>query len=152
MNFKIHLLIISILIIASFGIIQLIMGHKEEQQQITAAAVASPYTINIERASWGLNCLAYTKNKNTDNYMQPDPANTKLKENNVLSAVSRLCNVKSKCDIPIDPNVLGEDPAPSCGYKVLQVEYRCFNIDRLRSEKASEGVISIDCDKNLSNQ
>ena len=74
---------------------------------------------------------------------------SKIKEDNVRSAVSNLCNGKAVCDIPLDTATLGDDPLPICGSKILQIEYRCFSIDKLRIAKAATGAISIDCDKQL---
>jgi len=150
MSFKFHLLIVSIIIIALFGIIKLMVNKSQQPQQVVVVET-SPYKISIERADWGANCKNIVANKRTDNYLQPsDPR--KSTENNVLEPVKNICNDKPACDIPISGDALGGDPLPECGYKILQVEYRCFAIDRLRISKASEGSIVIDCDKLLASQ
>ena len=68
----------------------------------------------------------------------------------MLYSISNLCNGKNKCDILIDSNALGGDPLPTCGYKILEIEYRCFTIDRIRKASANDGVLTIDCDKQFS--
>jgi hypothetical protein len=149
MSFKYHLLIVSIIIIALFGIMKTISNKAPEPQQVVVVQT-SPYEITIERADWGVNCKTSTLDKRADNYMQPNNQR-KMVENNVLSRVGEICNGKHFCEIPINVEALGEDPLPECGFKVLQVEFRCFAIDRLRTSKASEGSIVIDCDKLFAN-
>lgn len=145
MPFKIHLLVISGIIIMVFIISKVLVSNKVETEQSAITVVKkSPYTITIENASWGMNCL---------HFPQPEHDDTKsgntidLKENNVIYPISRLCNGNPKCDIAVDSNFLGE-PMVACP-KALEVEYRCFNVDRLRKAKASDGIITIDCDKQL---
>ncbi len=151
MSFKIHLLVISIIILTFYFITQIFMTHKLEPQSNTPSLIkGSPYTITIERASWGANCHIAPTDKNNNSYLQSDDVNKKTKENNVIKSVAQLCNGKAKCDILINPNTLGEDPFPACMYKILQVEYRCFSVDRLRKKEATEGVLAIDCDKHFS--
>lgn len=134
-----------------YFITQIFMTHKLEPQIATPSLIkSSPYTITIERASWGANCHIALTDKNNNSYLKSDDANNVVKENNVIEAVSQLCNGKAKCDILISPNTLGADPFPACMYKILQVEYRCFTVDRLRKIQATEGVLVIDCDKQFS--
>lgn len=146
MQFKIHLLIISVIIIAVYIIAHIFNANKLEPIEASALPVVhkSGYTITIENASWGMNC------KNTP---QPEQDEVRvenpiaLTDNNVIYPVSRLCNGNSRCEIPVDSNTLGE-PMRSC-FKLLEVEYRCFNIDKLRKAKSSSGVLAIDCDQLL---
>ncbi len=128
------------------------MSHKLAPHPETPSLIkASPYKITIERASWGMNCqTAKPTDQNNPTYLESDDTRHKIKENNVLDNVSTLCNGLSQCDVLINPNVLGEDPIPTCMHKILQVEYRCFSVDRLRKISAKEDVLSIDCDKQLS--
>ncbi len=148
MHFKAHLIIVSIIIIMIYGIIHLFMLNKAEPVTIASLIERSPYNITVERASWGLNCNSPYNEKYVYN-SQPEEVRNVVKEDNVLYKVSLYCNGKSKCDIPISVDALGEDPAPTCGYKSLQIEYRCFSVDKLRKAKAFEGVLSIDCDREL---
>lgn len=125
-------------------ITHIISSNKIESVQSALPVVnTSPYAITVENADWGLNCK--TIQQDNDN-LKPDNA-IDIKENNVIYPVSRLCNGNSKCDIEVSSNFLGE-PMSGCA-KILEVDYRCFNIDRIRTAKASGGVMSIDCDKQL---
>lgn len=146
MSFKIHLLIVAVIIIGMYAITQFFIAKPGASPVIHAASL-SPYIISIERASWGANCQSpFSENNGSDNSSK---SSNQLKnmDNNVLYNVSQLCNAKSKCDIPIDQNFLGQDPLPSCGYKKLSVEYRCFSVDRLHKQEEREGIMRIDCDK-----
>ena len=129
------------------------MLEKPQPVQTSQPLVISPYTITISRASWGLNCRVDSENESNNDLDTSfgDVNAGKIKDNNVFSSISQLCNKKSRCDIVIDPRVLGEDPLPTCMYKELQIEYRCFSVDRLRKLKATEGIAIIDCDKQLGN-
>lgn len=109
----------------------------------TETAPASRYFLSIIDASWGANCDANSSRKGYQS-SKPSP-----KENNVLSVVSNMCNGKPSCDIPVDSEQLGIDPDPSCGYKMLQVNYRCFLVDKLHTVEMPNGTMSIDCEKLL---
>ena len=147
MSFKIHLLIISIIILIIYFVSQFLLQPKVSEVTIQAAPV-SKYFLSIVDATWGANCRKYTTGTNASN-IDNKPL---VKENNVLLAVSNLCNNKPNCTIPINIETLGADPLPSCGYKTLQVNYRCFLTDKLNSVEASQGVLTIDCDKLLAPQ
>lgn len=158
MTLKTHLFIVSAIIIVLYFITQVLV--TTEEKAITKAPIEQPkvisaYNITISRASWGLNCKpfsatkTYNKNPAASNIDEELNDSGKIKNNNVIYSVSKLCNGKPKCDILIDPTVLGEDPFPSCAYKELQVEYRCFSIDYLRKAKTMDGILTIDCDKQV---
>ena len=127
------------------------MINKADQTVTTTLSPRSSYSITVERASWGLNCNSVYNDKYNSPSKSEEANSNVTKEDNVLYKVSILCNGKSKCDIPINTDVLGADPFPGCGYKNLQIEYRCFSVDRLRKGKAAEGFLIIDCDKELGN-
>lgn len=121
----------------------------------------SPYTITVSSASWGLNCLQLYNKKtgnnsygNTQqNYKYEESSSgvnlDKIKDNNVIYNVSKLCNGKARCEIPINTDALGEDPLPNCVPKKLLIEYRCFAIDRMRTASSEYDSLIIDCDKLL---
>ncbi|MEQ1705600.1 MAG: hypothetical protein ABL867_06450, partial [Rickettsiales bacterium] len=139
MPFKIHLLVISGIIIMVFIISKVLIANKIETEQsaLTTIVKKSPYSITIENASWGMNCQNFPQPERDDS----QGGNTiSIKENNVIYPISRLCNGNPRCDIAVDSNFLGE-PMVSCP-KTLEVEYRCFNIDRLRKSKATDGILS----------
>ena len=132
-------------------ITQVLMAKKPEPPVALPLVEKSPYSIAIENASWGLNCRIPSSDKNkSDSYLQSDDNKMTVKENNVLYTVSNMCNGKSSCEILIDPIVLGGDPLATCGYKILEIEYRCFTIDRLRKTTGTDGALIIDCDKQFS--
>lgn len=156
MLFKIHLLIVSVIIIVIYIVMQVISVPKQQPQiqPITETIKISPYNIIISHASWGLNCLDSSLDRNAEtegSYTQPSKSNSKIKDDNVISKVSQLCNGKPKCAIALNPSALGEDPLPTCGYKKLQIEYRCFSIDRIRKIEANEAVLTINCDAQFDN-
>src|SRR5690606_23769554 len=99
---------------------------KEQPQAPVAVVQAAPqvesrYSIAITHASWGLNCRFRVSNRNSgaSNPMgafvsDGDAPRDKLREDNVLIAVSALCNGKLKCEFPLTPEALGGDPLPEC--------------------------------------
>lgn len=158
-DLKIHLLIISI-IIGTLYFVQRFFIAQPSTQEVRVANPVSPYYITVAHASWGMNCLAIAKSINSNASMYKDENLgayqdspyaemdiSKIKEDNVLSAVSSICNGKPSCAIPIDPSALGGDPLPSCAGKVLNIEYRCFKVDKVRFARSSSDTIHIDCDK-----
>lgn len=151
MNFKIHLLIITV-IVAMLYLVRVFVASQSSEPVIIQQAATSQYSISIAHASWGMNCRAsfgYAGGGDTMGQVGSDVDFSKIKEDNVLSAMSNLCNDKMSCDIPLNTATLGDDPLPVCNNKILQIEYRCFSIDKLRIAKAATGTISIDCDKQL---
>jgi len=152
MNFKIHLLIISAIIIVLYLASSFLASRSSAPKPLTQTPQVSDYYISVVHASWGLNCVSFIKRMSSQNEESLDTSRldtSKLKTDNVLSAVSNLCNGKDTCEIPLDAASLGGDPAPSCGNKTLMVEYRCFSIDKLRSATASYGALPIDCNAQL---
>jgi len=142
-----------VIAIGLYVVIQLFMTNKPPSAQPSQTLVISPYAISIYTASWGLNCREFTKNGADTEYNTTNNADIdKLRENNVLYQLSKICNGKPSCNIAVSPTMLGEDPMPSCGYKELQIEYRCFSVDRLRKIKTDESSVIIDCDKQLGTQ
>ncbi len=145
MNFKIHLVILSVILAASY-FAYTILNAPPPPVAVQTAAPISPYYITVIRASWGLNCLEKANNYSENTSPQPYADNsTPIKEDNVLLRVSAICNGKPTCQIPLNSNALGADPMPNCS-KTLQVDYRCFAVDRLRIGKADSGVLGIDCE------
>lgn len=139
MSFKLHLVIVSTIIVLVILASQLIIQAPKETP--APAPVASPYSIAIVRASWGLEC---------NDPVNPSSAN--VPENNVKDKIAAICEGKTECIIPIDVKVLGNDPAPKCPNKQLFVEYRCFTFDRLQNIKAVNGNATIKCDQPIPEQ
>ncbi len=144
MPFKIHLLIVSFIIAVVF------VSWKwmaEAPQAAPQTASSSPYSISIVHASWGLNCKLKAIPNSYDSYASSSEQTKPLRIDNVLVAVSELCNGKLQCSVPVNSGALGKDPAPECSEKVLDIEYRCFSYDRPWSTRSSSGSVDIDCNR-----
>ena len=131
MSFKIHLLIITIIVTVLY-LVWVFVASQSSEPVIIQQSPTSQYNISIAHASWGMNCrtsFSYAGGIDAMGQVDNDVDLSKIKEDNVRSAVSNLCNGKAVCDIPLDTATLGDDPLPICGSKILQIEYRCFSID-----------------------
>ena len=151
-NNKLHAMIICALI-GGVLIVWELMTMKPAAQ--LAPAAKSLYAIEIHRASYGLNCKGlYSGNADrlagqsgeAGPYGDRKEGGNTLKENNVLETVKKICNGKARCDFIVEPKTFDFDPYPACSYKDLRIDFRCYNIDRLRALAGEEGnPISIDC-------
>lgn len=147
MPLKIHLLIVSC-IIAAVYIIWELMHVTGAPSPANNDPKAIPRLIAVTHASLGLNCrnIAITNEATPhDAFSSSKPQNPKLSEDNVFSAVSLKCNGSTECTIAVDDPELGEDPAPDCTPKTLEIEYRCFSYDRPWRVKASTGTVKLLC-------
>jgi hypothetical protein len=132
MTFKNHLIaiaVISVVVLVAWNVFQ----RAKPAEQPVAATNTSPYQIIIVRASWGLNC--------TERFGSSD----KIHENNIHEAIANLCNGQINCSVAISDVVKFFNPLPQCTDKQLEVDYRCFSFDRLRSAKTSSGQLQITC-------
>ena len=147
MNFKIHLIIVSIIIIAVYFSWQISMRMDSAQQTVVQQENDSPYKISIISASYGLNCdsMYSSDPQPQDPYAFKKQSNAKSKKNNVLDMISKACNDKLQCTIIVKPELLGGDPDPNCGGEALEIEYRCFSFDRLWTARSTRENIVIDC-------
>lgn len=103
--------------------------------------------INIVHASWGLNCNHVLTIKRQDNQRRGLPTDklTDMKRDNVLTVVQELCDDRSTCHFTATPSRLKNSRYPRCA-KTLEVSYRCFSYDRLRSITVRDGdKVEIDC-------
>ena len=146
MQFKVHLLIILCIIIVMSLVLRFMQNSTITNN---VAAVKPSHTLSIIHASWGLNCKSTVINNdaNKDAFLNKNDQNTKLKEDNVLGPVSRLCNGNVKCDITLGESSLGADPEPNCNNKILEIQYRCFSYDRPWNVKSKGSSISLKCDQ-----
>jgi len=142
MPFKVHLIIVSIIIIAVYFAWQ-VMNYASIPT--AASSSSTQYSISITHASWGLNCRNLTAASH-DAFTTAKPENSKLRPDNVFASISRLCNGQQQCDIPFDETTLGEDPAPDCNGKTLEIEYRCFSYDRPWNISVSSGPLTLKCE------
>lgn len=147
MPFKVHLLIISCIIIVVLLAWQFMQFSASTA--VKKIAEKPSHTLSITHASWGLNCrnIAINSDASRDVFLNKNDPRSKLREDNVLAPVSRLCNGNVKCDINLGESDLGSDPVPDCGSKILEVEYRCFSYDRPWKVKSSGAKLSLKCDQ-----
>ncbi|MGE0754931.1 MAG: hypothetical protein AB7L92_07190 [Alphaproteobacteria bacterium] len=144
MSFKVHLIIICSIIVATYLAIQVIGKREKKPAKVVEK---SAYSIQLLHASWALNC-----NYTLDSWEEPkhstfanDPEQIGLREDNVFQKVYDLCHGKERCTFKVGPEALGKDPAPRCGDKEIKIEYRCFDIDRPWIIQSRDKEISIDC-------
>lgn len=144
MSLKVHLFIVTLIILSVFMAWRWMQSHD-----LTAAHDNAPmHTVEIVRASWGLNCGEASAARPGDAVpagpFSRENAPPALRENNILQVISALCNGKPECAIRNSPDALGGDFAPECTDKEITVEYRCFSYDRpwlLRIVPRATGVI-----------
>ena len=144
MSFKIHLIIVSVIIVIVYLTWQL-MSVPPAPVVPAAKPKTSTYSISIAHATWGREC-AIESNGASDAFRGAASTNP-LREDNVLVRVNELCSGRVICEIPLNSAALGEDPAPDCLSKTLEVEYRCFSYDRPWTVTASSGKLVINCDR-----
>lgn len=144
MNIKTHIAFIALIILVVFLIWKMVQVAPEEKPPL----VISGYAIEVVRASYGLECnssLKYRPSTVTDPYAGQDNTRNLIRENNVLTPISSRCNGQVRCNVKAEPLDFGKDIA-NCAGATLQVEYRCFMLDRLRRSIASSGeMVVIDC-------
>lgn len=134
-------------------VMYLLIGPKSADEQKTVFAGTN--YVQINSATWGLNCnqhidyaikeaqaerAAAPLEKRKDIQI-PEP----VARNNVLSHMSELCNGKEVCSFLVESDIIGIDPVYSC-YKELQLTYRCYDVDKLRSITFKQGdMLKLDC-------
>ena len=123
----------------------------QQQPQVAPGTVTGDRYIQIDSATWGEECNRYIKEaidarnsapipKDSTGKPLPQPELNMVTHDNVLPAVSNLCNGKLTCDVSPSSDWLGIEPMASC-FKKLAIGYRCFAYDRL-------STVSIDQHKN----
>jgi len=129
MSFKTHLIFVTLVIACVFLFWRL---SQPAIEPIVAQPVQkSDFGISVAYATWGRNCL--------------NSGNVSI-DNNVKEEVSASCNGLMECKIIADSRTFRNDFNPQCSTKELEVEYRCFSFDRLRSVKSAMGSLIIKCD------
>lgn len=154
MRWKIHLIGIALITLLIFGVYTLFQSSTEATPQTMQPT--SNVRMHIEKASWGLNCnqLYDAYKRRTDDMVRqnpnykpnPEALPVKVENDNVIKIVRTLCQDKPSCIIPARAETMGNFFS-DCS-KDLDVSWRCFSYDKLRSAKASNGSeITIDCEK-----
>lgn len=147
MNWKLHTLVVIGIIATLFFVWQLVIMKPEPVEQ----KIVSAYKINISRATYGAACAGVTstlvmESEDDSPYQSLDVQD--FKENNAYEAVKKLCQDKSACKFIASPETMGFDPFPNCALKDLQIEFRCFQVDRLRKVSAGNNAeLVINCDE-----
>ena len=139
MNFKIHLIIISAIILALYTALQFRPEPTAENPIIMATQDNGDFAISVAGATWRGNCPPL------------DPEKTSNR-NNVLTRVVELCNGKSECNIPLNVATLGYVTEDSCPDRMLEVEYRCFSYDKLWNASSYVKSLTINCKRERTNQ
>jgi hypothetical protein len=146
MAFKIHLIIVSIVIVIMYvgWRVHVASTVVPEARTITKTT----YNISIIHASWGLNCPLFVdgKSNSLDQAYVQDKSNTnKPHADNVLKQVSESCNGKETCSITASDDVFGDILPKDCTERQLDVEYRCYAFDRPWREQTTSNSLEIDC-------
>lgn len=149
MSFKLHLIIISCIVVVVMLVWQLM--HSGIMTPAETGTPKQQYALSVTHASWGLNCrgmLINTPAPTSSAFAnkQDQPTNA-LREDNVIGVVAPMCNGNMDCQITADEATLGKDPAPGCNNKELVIEYRCFSYDRPWVAKSSSGSITLHCEQ-----
>jgi hypothetical protein len=138
MNLKLHVIAVTFFVL--LGMVVLVTTGKigfGEPPAAPAGAAAEKEPegfVQVDSASWGLNCERFAASLPPFKPTKEDPTPPiAIRRDNVIRVISSLCNGKAGCEIPITPEVLGKDPIPSCT-KELRVEYRCHELDLVRRE------------------
>ncbi len=145
MNFKIHLIIVVLLIGAVFTGWQYML-HRQQLSESAQSQPASDWFIRIYRANYGLNCNDASSATASSEYADSRNNLRPIREDNALKEISNLCNGRAACALMVTNELFALDPAPGCRDKTLEVEYRCFSYDKPRKVSAKYNArLAIDC-------
>ncbi|MFZ4541782.1 MAG: hypothetical protein ACOYNL_08260 [Rickettsiales bacterium] len=136
----------------------LIIGPKQSAPTGETNKNKNGNYVHIVNASWGLNCNQAIEeairtraniglSKDAEGKIIPQEPIKLAPLDNVLTAAKQACEGSDSCNLIASSDSLGTEPLSSC-YKKLVVNYRCFEVDRLRSITVDQGErLSIDCSK-----
>jgi hypothetical protein len=154
-NYKFHAIAIAI-ISAVIVVLFMLFGPKTPEPAAPRPLTSADSYVRIVGATWGLNCNSFIESamavqakeglpRDDKGNVLPSPLLKKVESNNVLERVKSLCDNKVVCTSRIDSAILDSDPANDC-YKQLDVSYRCFDTDRMRTTKVGQGeTLTINC-------
>lgn len=150
MNLKFHILAVTVFVILGLGVLiasgKIQFGEPPPAPDVVVEKIYTDF-LQIDSASWGLNCMKYAEKLPPKPRLSEDePTPIPLRRDNVLRAVSSLCNSQPYCEFWVDSETLGQDPIPSCT-KEFRVEYRCNDLDRVRrvSFYDTQETVVLDC-------
>jgi hypothetical protein len=127
---KLH---IHILPVAAIALVLLLLGWFFRPAPTPSPVTELDYAITIIRANWGLNCLP------------ADVPELSELENNAAETVKAHCEGQKSCRVLLDKLPLGPGPVALCQPKMLVVDYRCFNLDRIHRAQFSYGALALQC-------
>jgi hypothetical protein len=144
---------ISIITAVVFAMYLMLTPNKSPEK----VAFAGTNYVQISSATWGLNCNPHVKHAILEaeaaRAAMPRAERDKVEmpkivtRNNALSHMSTLCNGKEICSFLVEADIIGFDPIYSC-FKELELNYRCYEIDRLRHATLRQGEFAkLDCSK-----
>jgi hypothetical protein len=150
MNLKFHILAVTVFVILGMAALvitgKIRFGEPPAASEFVAEKVYTDF-LQIDSASWGLNCMKYAEKLPVRKALAEDEAPPiPLRRDNVLRPISSLCNGQPYCEFWVDSETLGQDPIPSCT-KEFRVEYRCNDLDRVRrmSFYDTQESVLLDC-------
>ena len=149
-NLKTHL--VSIAIISAVVIVIYAVFAPHDVKSGTQNQLQGDRYIQIDSASWGVNCNPYIddalrswKPSETPALAAKNPKPHRVNPDNALAPISNACNGKMTCAFEANPEFFGDDPMTSCPKK-LEVRYRCFAFDKLTIKEFNPGgEVRIDC-------
>jgi hypothetical protein len=154
-NYKFHTIAIAI-ISAVIVVIFLLFGPKAPPSAAPVVLTTADSYARIVSATWGLNCNVFIESaiavqakeglaRDANGTVIAAPILKKVTPDNVLEKVKALCNGKPFCETYINSEILGNEPSADC-FKQLEISYRCFEVDRLRSASVGQNdALKIDC-------
>lgn len=154
-NYKFHAIAIAVISVV-IVVIFLFFGPKDPSDSPPVALTSANNYTRIVSATWGLNCNVFIESailaqaqkglaKDENGNVIATEILKKVTPNNVLENVITLCEGKPICNSYIDSTTLANEPSADC-FKRLEIAYRCFEIDRLRTINVGQGEnLNIDC-------
>lgn len=154
-NYKFHAIALTG-ICAAITAVYFLLAPKTPQPSVDGSQ-KSELLIEVYSATWGLECNDYIREqsaaplqRNEKGEIVPHVPVALVTENNVLPIVSEWCNGKLSCDVSANSKSLESEPIAAC-LKKLNIKYRCFSFDSLRSLVLEENQTGkIDCEKDIS--
>lgn len=142
MSAKIHIIAVTCIVFAMFLAWQMLVSLQEARVAAVAPPPQSPYSIEMIHATYNDRC---SRGQESDGSAPPTQVDDHA--DNVLALLSKLCNHKIACSVPVSKDLLGGEATP-CMIRELSVEYRCFAVDRPWKVTAREGsTLEMKCEQ-----
>jgi hypothetical protein len=151
MDLKLHIIVVTLFVFIGMGALlatgKIQLGDPPPAPEAIAPEKVYDEFIQIDSASWGMNCVSYANRyPQQEAEDEDDTPPLPLRRDNVLRALSSLCNGYATCNFTITSETLGKDPVPSCT-KELRIEYRCNDMEKVRRESFfdNQEEVILDC-------